>query len=199
MKYFLGIVLILSSNLSANAAMVQHAVQPGETLQTISWKYFGTTRKWYKIFKENNKTLETPDSLEPGMTLHFEGPAAQTEAKVEVPKVQTQQKVTPPAAVEVKAPAAVAVPPAEDLRTLSTQANKALESARQIQSQLKAPPQPQRAIAATERFSAIEGDSSDVDASAVAGDMRGRNQEQSIPHRRVNFRFGSRQLLGPEF
>lgn len=46
-------------------------VQPGDTLQKISQKYYGTTKKWYKIFLANSNVIENPDSLVQGMQLRL--------------------------------------------------------------------------------------------------------------------------------
>ena len=64
---------------SAQAETIEHKVKAGETLQKISQEYFGTTRRWYKIWKQNKAQMEWPNSLEPGMILKFEGPQAHPE------------------------------------------------------------------------------------------------------------------------
>ncbi len=65
----------------SNATVIHHQVRPGETLQTISSRYFNTTRKWYSIYKQNKNVLATPNSLEPGMNLEFEGQAIASAAE----------------------------------------------------------------------------------------------------------------------
>jgi nucleoid-associated protein YgaU len=46
-----------------------YVVQKDDTLQKISTKFYGTTRKWMKIFKANEDVLSSPDKLRPGQTI----------------------------------------------------------------------------------------------------------------------------------
>ena len=46
-----------------------YTVQKGDTLQKISSRFFGTTKKWYKIFEANKDVLKTPDHLRPGQVI----------------------------------------------------------------------------------------------------------------------------------
>ena len=46
-----------------------YTVQKGDTLQKISMKFFGTTKKWKRIFDANKDVLRTPDRVRPGMVL----------------------------------------------------------------------------------------------------------------------------------
>lgn len=47
-----------------------HTVTKGETLQTISQKYYGTTKNWRKIFNANRDRLpKGPDDISVGMKL----------------------------------------------------------------------------------------------------------------------------------
>jgi len=46
-----------------------YKVQKGETLQKISSKLYGTTKKWKKIYDLNKDTLKSPDKLRPGMVI----------------------------------------------------------------------------------------------------------------------------------
>ena len=47
-----------------------YVVRKGDTLQKISNKYYGTTKKWRRIYKANLKTLaKGPDKIQPGMKL----------------------------------------------------------------------------------------------------------------------------------
>lgn len=50
-------------------ALTDYTVQKGDTLQKISMKFFGTTKKWKKIFNANQDVLKTPDKVRPGMVL----------------------------------------------------------------------------------------------------------------------------------
>jgi len=47
-----------------------YVVRKGDTLQKISKKFFGTTKKWRAIYKANRKALaKGPDKIHPGMKL----------------------------------------------------------------------------------------------------------------------------------
>jgi nucleoid-associated protein YgaU len=46
-----------------------YKVGKNDTLQKISKKYYGTTKKWYKIYEFNKETLKTPDRLYPGQEI----------------------------------------------------------------------------------------------------------------------------------
>ncbi len=47
----------------------KHKVAKGETLQKISMKYYGTTKKWPTIFEANRTTLKKPDLIVVGQML----------------------------------------------------------------------------------------------------------------------------------
>lgn len=51
--------------------MVQYKVQKDDTLQKISKHFFGTTKKWYKIYQLNKEKIKNPDRIRPGMTLNI--------------------------------------------------------------------------------------------------------------------------------
>ncbi|MBM3249559.1 MAG: LysM peptidoglycan-binding domain-containing protein [Candidatus Omnitrophica bacterium] len=53
------------------AAFERYTVQKGDTLQKISQKFFGTTKKWTKIYEANRDVLKSPDKVYPGMTLNI--------------------------------------------------------------------------------------------------------------------------------
>ena len=46
-----------------------YKVQKGETLQKISLKLYGTTKKWKKLFNLNKEMLKSPDKIRPGMVI----------------------------------------------------------------------------------------------------------------------------------
>jgi len=62
------------------ASFEAYTVQKGDTLQKISQKFFGTTKKWYKIYEANRDTLKSPDRVYPGQTLNI--PMAPTGGKI---------------------------------------------------------------------------------------------------------------------
>lgn len=43
-----------------------YTIQKGDTLQKISQKFYGTTRKWKMIFNENQVILKSPNQIRPG-------------------------------------------------------------------------------------------------------------------------------------
>lgn len=46
-----------------------YEVQKGDTLQKISRKFFGTTKKWPLLYKANRDKLKSPDQVYPGQVL----------------------------------------------------------------------------------------------------------------------------------
>lgn len=48
-----------------------YTAQKGDTLQKISQKYFGTTKKWHKIYKANQDTMKGPNKVYPGQTIRI--------------------------------------------------------------------------------------------------------------------------------
>ena len=46
-----------------------YVVQKNDTLQKISHKFYGTTRKWNLLYKANKDVLKSPDKLHPGVEL----------------------------------------------------------------------------------------------------------------------------------
>ncbi len=49
----------------------KYTVEKNDTLQKISKKFYGTTKKWPKIFQANKNTLRTPDKLYSGQVLNI--------------------------------------------------------------------------------------------------------------------------------
>jgi nucleoid-associated protein YgaU len=49
--------------------MVQYTVKKGDTLQKISKHFFGTTKRWHKIYQLNESTIKNPDRIKAGMVL----------------------------------------------------------------------------------------------------------------------------------
>lgn len=61
----------------------KYTVEKNDTLQKISQKFYGTTKKWTKIYNANRDTLKTPDRVYPGKTLNIpEEGIASSPAKV---------------------------------------------------------------------------------------------------------------------
>lgn len=53
----------------AAVQLALYTVEPNDTLQKISLKIFGTTKKWKKIFDANSDKLKTPDRIYAGQVL----------------------------------------------------------------------------------------------------------------------------------
>jgi len=48
-----------------------HVVKKGETLQKISKHYYGTTRRWTKIYEANKDQLRSPDKICANMKIYI--------------------------------------------------------------------------------------------------------------------------------
>lgn len=46
-----------------------YTVEKGDTLQKISSKMYGTTKRWKKIYEANKSVLKSPDTIKPGQKL----------------------------------------------------------------------------------------------------------------------------------
>jgi len=58
----------------------KYTVTKNDTLQKISKKFYGTTKKWMKIYNANKDVLRAPDKLYPGQTLNIPSvPTSKTE------------------------------------------------------------------------------------------------------------------------
>ena len=61
---------------SGNVGMAQgvglerYTVKKTDTLQKISKEFYGTTKKWRKIFEANSDTLKSPDKIYPGQVIN---------------------------------------------------------------------------------------------------------------------------------
>ena len=64
-----------------NQSFEQYTVGKNDTLQKISKKFYGTTKKWPKIYDANKDVLRGPDKLYPGQTLKI--PSAPQETNLE--------------------------------------------------------------------------------------------------------------------
>jgi len=51
--------------------MQEYTVQENDTLQKISKKFYGTTRKWSDIYQANQDILKGPDQIKPGQVLRI--------------------------------------------------------------------------------------------------------------------------------
>jgi nucleoid-associated protein YgaU len=48
-----------------------HVVEPGDTLEKISKRYYGAADRWAKIYEANVTTLSASQGLKPGMKLQI--------------------------------------------------------------------------------------------------------------------------------
>ncbi|MBP7836332.1 MAG: LysM peptidoglycan-binding domain-containing protein [Candidatus Omnitrophica bacterium] len=67
----------------ASLTSQKYVVGKNDTLQKISKKFYGTTKKWTKIYEANKDVLKGPDKVYPGQTLNIPDaaemkPAAET-------------------------------------------------------------------------------------------------------------------------
>lgn len=53
------------------AAVEKYTVQKNDTLQKISKKFYGTTKKWNKIYEVNKDILKAQDKIRPGQVLNI--------------------------------------------------------------------------------------------------------------------------------
>jgi nucleoid-associated protein YgaU len=53
----------------SSLTMEKYTVKKGDTLQKISQQFYGTTKKWNKIYKANQNKLKGPDKIYPGQVL----------------------------------------------------------------------------------------------------------------------------------
>jgi len=57
--------------LSEGTNYENYTVSKNDTLQKISQRFFGTTRKWNKIFEANRDILKGPNSIYPGQVIRI--------------------------------------------------------------------------------------------------------------------------------
>lgn len=53
------------------AAMEKYTVEKNDTLQKISQKFYGTTKKWNKILKANEGVIKGPNKIYPGQVINI--------------------------------------------------------------------------------------------------------------------------------
>lgn len=58
-------------NAPASGNIQKYTVGKNDTLQKISQKFYGTTKKWTKIYNANKDVLSGPDKVYPGQTLNI--------------------------------------------------------------------------------------------------------------------------------
>lgn len=60
---------IFKSKVEEKTKLRTYKVGKGDTLQKISRKFYGTTKKWPLLYKANRDRLKTPDKVYPGQVL----------------------------------------------------------------------------------------------------------------------------------
>lgn len=55
----------------SSVSIEEYKVQKNDTLQKISQKYYGTTKKWMKIYEANKDRLNAPNKIYPGQVLNI--------------------------------------------------------------------------------------------------------------------------------
>ncbi len=60
-----------SAEIAEAPAMEKYKVQKDDTLQKISNKFYGTTKKWNKIYDANKDSLKGPNKLYPGQVINI--------------------------------------------------------------------------------------------------------------------------------
>jgi nucleoid-associated protein YgaU len=72
----------------ANLSFEKYTVTKNDTLQKISQKCYGTTKRWMKIYEANKDVLRAPDKLYPGQVLNIpSGPKVNNrKGKMQEPK-----------------------------------------------------------------------------------------------------------------
>jgi LysM repeat protein len=56
---------------NTNLSFEKYTVRKNDTLQKISQKFYGTTKRWMKIYEANKDVLKGPNKLYPGQTLNI--------------------------------------------------------------------------------------------------------------------------------
>ncbi|UCC95320.1 MAG: LysM peptidoglycan-binding domain-containing protein [Candidatus Omnitrophota bacterium] len=54
---------------SEKFAYKTYTIQKNDSLQKISHKFYGTTRKWKFLYEQNKDVLKSPDKIYPGVTI----------------------------------------------------------------------------------------------------------------------------------
>jgi nucleoid-associated protein YgaU len=56
---------------SQTVVMKKYTVKKGDTLQKISKKFYGTTKRWKEIYEVNRELLKSPHSIYPGQVIEI--------------------------------------------------------------------------------------------------------------------------------
>ncbi|MCX5700187.1 MAG: LysM peptidoglycan-binding domain-containing protein [Candidatus Omnitrophica bacterium] len=56
---------------ASSGAFQKYTVEKNDTLQKISTKFYGTSKKWMKIYEANKDVLKGPDKVYPGQVINI--------------------------------------------------------------------------------------------------------------------------------
>lgn len=77
---------------TTSATEKKYTVGKNDTLQKISEKFYGTTKKWIKIYVANKDTLKGPDKVYPGQVLNIPDVSGQLEAPEKLKETEANLK-----------------------------------------------------------------------------------------------------------
>jgi len=75
---------IAESSQAVGMSLEKYTVQKNDTLQKISKKFYGTTKKWTKIYDANKDIMKGPNKIYPGQVINI--PSSPELKSVEEPK-----------------------------------------------------------------------------------------------------------------
>lgn len=61
--------VVISPPATKAVVMQQYTIKDGDTLQKVSQKFYGTTRRWQEIYEVNRDILKSPDSIFVGQVI----------------------------------------------------------------------------------------------------------------------------------
>jgi len=67
------IIQTITPEIAEPQAEQSYTVRKGDTLQKISEKFYGTSKRWTKIYNANKDVLKGPDKVYPGQALRIPG------------------------------------------------------------------------------------------------------------------------------
>ncbi|MFH1678329.1 MAG: LysM peptidoglycan-binding domain-containing protein [Candidatus Omnitrophota bacterium] len=63
---------VIIEPVNSNAMVTKkYTIKKGDTLQIISMKFYGTTKRWNEIYQANRALLKSPDSVYPGQVIEI--------------------------------------------------------------------------------------------------------------------------------
>jgi LysM repeat protein len=83
-KGFISESIVPEAATTNEGGLQQYTVQKGDTLQKISRKFYGTTKKWQKLYELNQDTLSSPNKLKPGQVINVPMQAGQESGSTKI-------------------------------------------------------------------------------------------------------------------